>query len=209
MLNIVRTEDDDEITLKKLGKRYCKSWSQLKLASECASPLLNKLLSNVHSNFLSTDSSPSLPSIMVGNIVASVTTSHPTPLQIAFGVLIGEHKSYMLWVAACRGATSRSGLRAAQGASRVDMFVSRLDCDTTSIQLKEHLSSFNIDVFCIESLETKHHSYASFKITIPSNKFRLFWSDQVWPEGTYTRKFYGKRNAAPNNPWWSTATMSP
>ena len=112
-------------------------------------------------------------------------------------------------VAASRGATSRSGLRAAPGASRVDMFVSRLDCDTTSIQLKEHLSSFNIDVFCIESLETKHHSYASFKITIPSNKFRLFRSDQVWPEGTYTRKFYGKRNAAPNNPWWSTATMSP
>ena len=30
---------------------------------------------------------------MVGNIVASVTTGQPTLLQIALGVLIGEHKS--------------------------------------------------------------------------------------------------------------------
>ena len=30
---------------------------------------------------------------MVGNIVASVTTSQPTPSQIALGVLMGEHKS--------------------------------------------------------------------------------------------------------------------
>ena len=28
--------------------------------------------------------------------------------------------------------------------------------------------------FCIDGLETKHHSYASFKITIPNNKFRIF-----------------------------------
>ena len=61
-------------------------------ATECTSNLLNKLLSKVHPKFTS-DSSPSLPSIMVGNIVASVTANQPTPLQIALGVLMNEHKS--------------------------------------------------------------------------------------------------------------------
>ena len=112
-------------------------------------------------------------------------------------------------VVADRGAISRSGLKVALGASRVHMFVSRLDSGTTSDQLKEHLSNHNIDVFCIEALETKHHSYASFKITIPSNKFMIFRYDQVWPEGIYVRKFYGTRNAASTYLWWRTATTSP
>ena len=107
-----------------------------------------------------------------------------------------------------RDAISRSGLKAAPRASRVHMFVSRLDSGTTSDQLKEHLSNHNIDVFCIEALETKHHSYASFKITIPSNKFMIFRSDQVWPEGIYVRKFYGTRNAASTNLWWRSNNVT-
>ena len=61
-------------------------------ATECTSDLLNRLLSKVHPKFTS-DSSPSLPSIMVGNIVSSVTVNQSTPLQIALGVLMSEHKS--------------------------------------------------------------------------------------------------------------------
>ena len=104
-LNIVCTEDDDEVTIKKLSKEMLKELKTVKeelesydvhidkqLASECTSPLLKKL-SNVQSNFLGTDSSPSLPFIMIGNIVASVTTNQPTSLQIALDVLMGEHKS--------------------------------------------------------------------------------------------------------------------
>ena len=111
-------------------------------------------------------------------------------------------------VVADRGAISRSGLKAAPGASRVHLFVSGLDSGTTSDQLKEHLSNHNIDAFCIKALETKHHSYASFKITIASNKFRIFRSDQVRHEGIYLRKCYGPRNAASTNLWWRTATTS-
>ena len=107
-LKIVKAEDEDEeITLKKLGKEIAQELKTVKrevmsydvhinksLASECTSDLLKKLLSKVHPKFTSdSDSSPSLPSIMVGNIVASVTTNQPTPLQIALGVLISEQKS--------------------------------------------------------------------------------------------------------------------
>jgi hypothetical protein len=105
-LKIVNAEDEDEeVTLKKLGKEIAQELKAVKReltsydfhidkasATECTSNLLNKLLSKVHPNFTS-DSSPSLSSIMVGNIVASVTTNQPTPLQIALGVLMSEHKS--------------------------------------------------------------------------------------------------------------------
>ncbi|MEG7522541.1 MAG: hypothetical protein M3H12_05505, partial [Chromatiales bacterium] len=105
-LKIVNAEDEDEeVTLKKLGKEIAQELKAVKReltsydvhidkpsATECTSNLLNKLLSKVHPKFTS-DSSPSLPSIMVGNIVASVTANQPTPLQIALGVLMSEHKS--------------------------------------------------------------------------------------------------------------------
>ena len=57
-------------------------------ASECVSEVLSKLLSVVNPKF-----SRSLQSIMVGNIVSSVCTCKPTPLQIALGVLLGGHKN--------------------------------------------------------------------------------------------------------------------
>ena len=105
-LKIVNAEDEDEdVTLKKLGKEIAQELKAVKReltsydvhidkpsATECTSNLLHKLLSKVHPNFTS-DSSPSLSSIMVGNIVASVTANQPTPLQIALGVLMSEHKS--------------------------------------------------------------------------------------------------------------------
>ena len=105
-LTIVNAEDEDEeVTLKKLGKQIAQELKAVKReltsydvhidkpsATECTSNLLNKLLSKVHPKFTS-DSSPSLPSIMVGNIVASVTANQPTPLQIALGELMSEHKS--------------------------------------------------------------------------------------------------------------------
>ena len=75
------------------------------------------------------------------------------------------------------------------------MFVSRLDPNTTVNVIKNHLYEHSIVVSNVEALDTKHPSYSSFKITIPSNKFRIFRSTQVWPEGVYVRKFYGTRNA--------------
>ena len=75
------------------------------------------------------------------------------------------------------------------------MFVSRLDPNTSETIIKNHLHEHSIEVSNVEALDTKHPSYSSFKITIPSSKFRLFRSTQVWPEGVYVRKFYDTRNA--------------
>ena len=71
-------------------KRDFNSYSKhinIEIASESASGTLSKLLSVITPKF-----NNSLQSIMVGNIVCSLVTCQPTPLQIAFGVLLGDHK---------------------------------------------------------------------------------------------------------------------
>ena len=75
------------------------------------------------------------------------------------------------------------------------MFVSRLDPNTTVNVIKNHMYEHSIMVWNVETLDTKHPNYNSLKITIPSNKFRIFRSTPVWPEGVYVEKFYGTRNA--------------
>ena len=90
--NIVSSEDEDEdATIKKLRKEIAQELKAVKQEftyydlhinmssyTECTSDL--QLLSKVHTNF-SSASSPSLSSIIIGNIAASVTTNQPTPLQ--------------------------------------------------------------------------------------------------------------------------------
>lgn len=51
------------------------------------SETLIKLLSNISTKFQN-----SLQSLMIGNIVTSMVTCQPTPMQIAIGVLLGDHK---------------------------------------------------------------------------------------------------------------------
>lgn len=92
--------DDLEECVRKVGKKIKQETRDLKrefksynknisraMASECVSETLTKLLSVVSPKF-----ADSLQSIMVGNIVSSMVTFQPTPLQIALGVLLGDHK---------------------------------------------------------------------------------------------------------------------
>ena len=101
----LRLVDDDQNgdmdeCIRKVGKQIMKETKAAKhdfksytkhidreLALECISETLVKLLSAIKPTFHN-----SLQSIMVGNIVSSVVTSQPTPLQIAIGVLLGDHK---------------------------------------------------------------------------------------------------------------------
>lgn len=101
----LRLIDDDENDftdecVRKLGRQIMKECEASKhdfksynkhidweVASECVSETLIKLLSAISPKFQN-----SLQSLMVGNIVSSKVTGQPTPLQIAIGVLLGDHK---------------------------------------------------------------------------------------------------------------------
>ena len=92
--------DDMEECVRKVGKQIMNETKTKKrdfnfynnridreMASECVSETLLKLLSCIHPNL-----SDTLQASMVGNIITSQLTYQPTPLQIAIGVLLGDHK---------------------------------------------------------------------------------------------------------------------
>ena len=101
-LRLVDDDQDDDMDhcVSRVGKEIKKETLAAKhdfrsynkhidkhVASECASETLMKLLSAIKSNLKN-----SLQSIMVGNIISSMVNNQPTPLQIAIGVLLGNHK---------------------------------------------------------------------------------------------------------------------
>jgi len=104
----LRIMDDDENSfmdecVKKVGKQIMKESRALKcdfksynkhidldVASECTSETLTQLLSSISPKF---ENSPQ--SLMVGNIISSMVTCQPTPLQITIGVLLGDHKMFI------------------------------------------------------------------------------------------------------------------
>ena len=96
-------EDKIESSVKKLGQSIKNEIKDKKpslgnykvhidrhAADECTSGYLSDLLSAIDKKKLC---KLSLPSLMVGNIVASQVNSQPTPLQIAFGVLISSQRT--------------------------------------------------------------------------------------------------------------------
>ena len=101
-LKLVNDDENDDMDecVRKVGKQIMKESKEMKrdfksyckhinreMTSESASETLTKLLSAVTPKFQN-----SLQPIMVGNIVCSVVTCQPTPLQIALGMLLGDHK---------------------------------------------------------------------------------------------------------------------
>ncbi|TDG96897.1 hypothetical protein EPR50_G00233930 [Perca flavescens] len=64
-----------------------------------------------------------------------------------------------------------------------------LDSETLASYLKEQLSR---DVTC-QRIDTKYTRYSSFKVTA---EVAEMYAQQLWPEGTYVRRFYRKPRAA-------------
>ena len=96
-------EDDSQNTIKKSGQNIKFEVKERKqtldsyqvhidryAAAECTSDYLSDILAAVDKNKLC---KYSLPSLMVGNVVASQVNSQTTPLQIAFGILLSGQRT--------------------------------------------------------------------------------------------------------------------
>ncbi len=76
---------------------------------------------------------------------------------------------------------------------RVSVFVTKLapdlDSETLASYLKEQLSR---DVTC-QKIGTEYTRYSSFKVTAECKEVAEMYAPQLWPEGTYVRRFYENR----------------
>lgn len=75
----------------------------------------------------------------------------------------------------------------------VSVFVTKLapdlDSETLVKYLKEQLSR---DVTC-QKIGTEYTHYSSFKVTAECKEVAEMYAPQLWPEGTYVRRFYENR----------------
>ena len=73
------------------------------------------------------------------------------------------------------------------------MFVTRfapdVSCDDIVSFVKEQKG---IELKKCEKLKTKHDSYASFYIAVNESEYDVINNDELWPEGIYFTRFYGK-----------------
>ena len=75
----------------------------------------------------------------------------------------------------------------------VSVFASKLapdlESETLASYLKEQLSR---DVTC-QKIDTQYTRYSSFKVTAECKEVGVMHAPQLWPEGTYVRRFYENR----------------
>ncbi|KAG0716279.1 hypothetical protein GWK47_010093 [Chionoecetes opilio] len=136
------TDDDLELCLQKVAKQVVKESKDKKnnltaynkhidkeTASACISETLLEFLTTISPKF----ADQSLQSLMIGSIIASVVTHQPTPLQIAIGVLMSDHKGLIealskYNVTCSYDETRRFRRSAAVQAARANLLPGMSDC---------------------------------------------------------------------------------
>lgn len=78
---------------------------------------------------------------------------------------------------------------------RVSVFASRFSPDIDAEVLRTHLASkLGHGVLC-ERIVTVNTRYASFKVSAECKEIGDMYNPELWPEGTYVRRFYEPRKA--------------
>lgn len=91
------------------------------------------------------------------------------------------------------GTRNDSTLKARPGRF-LTMFVSRLDPCMSPSEFEQYIKcTLNVTAKCTQ-LETKHDTYASFKVEAMCDNTSNFYDPQRWPAGVYIRKFYFRKS---------------
>jgi hypothetical protein len=77
------------------------------------------------------------------------------------------------------------------------VYITRLQSCATESDVLNHVSSLPISKGALlkcEKLKTRHNSYSSFKIGVPSYLFNDFLVGDIWPEGVLVGKYIPPRS---------------
>ena len=76
---------------------------------------------------------------------------------------------------------------------RSDIFVFRLDKETTSDEVKQYIQSKDIPVHSIDRTSREESVFSSFKVSVDSSNISVIMDEEFWPEGIGCRKFIRRR----------------
>ena len=85
-------------------------------------------------------------------------------------------------------ATNRSGLKGAPEPMR-DIFVFRLDINTTKEDVEKHVKDNNCDLCTVSQKSHPEAKFKSFKVTVPVSHLNRLMDPEIWPLGVGIRRF--------------------
>jgi prefoldin subunit 5 len=162
-----------------------------------------------------THHSPStMPAVPTTEVTIAPSTTIPCSEERSFASLARELQSIPMATttlgkktrrtAICGKATSDASIRAVEGLRRADIFISRLDPNTTTDDVVNLIrSSFHQCCSAkAEKLKTKFDTYASFRaelFTARSNFDELIesvYNEDLWPSGMLVRRYFRPKNGS-------------
>ena len=70
-----------------------------------------------------------------------------------------------------------------------DLFISRLDKQTSDRDLKNFISDNGFTVRNLQRISHVDASYKSYRLTVPKSQFADLFKEEIWPSGVCVRKY--------------------
>ena len=92
-----------------------------------------------------------------------------------------------------KAKTSVNSLRGAPEPKR-DLFVFRLDSQTSKLDIENHMKNIEIETCDIELVSHPNAKFKSFKMSVGVSNVQKALDENVWPEGVGIRRYWRPRN---------------
>lgn len=91
-----------------------------------------------------------------------------------------------------QGTRTGGGIRGAPEPRR-DAFIYRVDRDTSTDMMRQHLDDMGINTHAIDCISNPDSMFKSFKVTTTVSNFRELFKPDMWPQGIRIRKYVPPR----------------
>lgn len=107
--------------------------------------------------------------------------------------LVTHKKKKNKFTQALQGCMKSTALKPAKKIKKKELFISRLDPSTTTIEIESFLlNNLKIKNAKCTKLKTKYLTYSSFHLSINADDYVKVHHEDVWPEGILIKNFVGK-----------------
>ena len=96
-----------------------------------------------------------------------------------------------------RGYNNSGGFKGAPEPNR-ELFIYRVDKQTTLRDLRVHVLDEGFDVRALECISNPNSKFKSFKLSVPVSQFSHLFDESIWPIGVRVRKYVPPNHADHN-----------
>ena len=96
---------------------------------------------------------------------------------------------------------STGSFRGAPEPSR-DLFIYRVDKDSTDDDLKTHIEASGINIRLLQCVSHSDAKFKSYRLTVAASQYGELFKDEMWPDGVNIRRYNVPRRSEANTTNW-------